>query len=77
MFCDFSHATMSRTFFACSAGEAYFTIPVPGLRRAAPFDGHPTSVTMMFLLRRYSASLSLAMRLLRYSSGVSPDFSSQ
>src|SRR5215208_1978843 len=33
MFCDFSHATMSRTFLACSAGVAYFTTPLPGLRR--------------------------------------------
>ena len=49
MFCERSHATMSRTFLACSAGVAYFTTPDPGLRRAAPFDGQPTSVTMMFL----------------------------
>ncbi len=44
-----SHATASRTFLACSAGVAYFTNPLPGLRRAAPFDGQPISVTMMFL----------------------------
>ena len=41
MFSAFSHATMSRTFLACSAGVARLTIPVAGLRRSAPFDGQP------------------------------------
>ncbi len=49
MFCDFSHATMSRMSLACSAGVAFLIMPVAGLRRSAPFDGQPTSVTMMFL----------------------------
>ena len=40
---------MSRTFLACSAGVACLTTPLPGLRREAPLDGQPTSVTMMFL----------------------------
>ena len=50
MFCVRNHATASRMFLACSAGVAYLITPLPGLRRAAPFEGQPISVTMMFLL---------------------------
>ena len=63
MFWVRSHATASRMFLAWSAGVAYLITPLPGLRRAAPFEGQPISVTMMFLFGY--ACFSMAIRLLR------------